>query len=126
MCVCMSASHLCLFLPMCHTIVRLFSYLAVMVAPMSKHTYTHIPDTQSNISVNETGGPLLHRVLTALSVSVTAGEERARKHRINKIEKGEKGERMEAEKKGRAEEWWILLIAIVIPPCRKWLPPLSH
>lgn len=46
--------------------------------------HTHTPDTQSNISVNETGGPLLHRVHTALRVSVTAGEERARKHRTTR------------------------------------------
>lgn len=85
------------------------------------HARGYIPDTQSNISVNETGGPLLHRLHTALSVTVTAGEERAKKQRVNKIVKEKKkakkkGEGWKQERKGRAEEWWILLIAIVIPP----------
>lgn len=100
-CVCKStqASHLHLFLPMCHTTVC--SYLAVMVPPMSKHASTHIPYTQSNISVNETGGPLLHRVHTVLSVSVTAGEERAREHRSSSRERGKKdGSPEEGEGRG--------------------------
>lgn len=50
-----------------------------MHAHTRTHIYTYIPDTQSNISVNETGGPLLHWVHTALSVTVTAGIERVRK-----------------------------------------------
>lgn len=119
------ASHRRFFsLPVCHTTVCLCAYLAVMVAPLSKHAYTLMADTQSNISVNETGGPLLYWVHTALSVSVTAGEEREHRRSTESTRQEKKGERMEAEGRG-AEEWWILLIAIVIPPCRKWLPPLS-
>ncbi len=109
------------------TLMRLFGSDGPSHVKTHTHTCTHtyIPDTQSNISVNETGGPLLHRVHTALSVTVTAGGERERKQ-SQQDRKREKRGRIEAERKGRAEEWWILLIAIVIPPCRKWLPPLSH
>lgn len=64
------------------------------------HARGYIPDTQSNISVNETGGPLLHRLHTALSVTVTAGEERAKKQRVNKIVKEEKKRRKKKEKDG--------------------------
>lgn len=68
------------------------------------HARGYIPDTQSNISVNETGGPLLHRLHTALSVTVTAGEERAKKQRVNKIVKGKKKRRKKRRRMEAREE----------------------
>lgn len=100
-----------------------------------KHTYTCIPDTQSNIGVNETRAPVLHWVHTALHVTLSAGwGERVRTAESTRLLKQGKKGRTEAKRKGRAEEWWILLIAIVIPPLQKMatsikslmIPALCH
>lgn len=70
---------------------------------------------------------------TQHSVSLSPQEKRGRgSGESTRSKKGDKGKGK--ARKGRAEEWWILLIAIVIPPLQKvatsikslMIPALCH
>lgn len=106
----------------CRCVIPQYAYAAIWqwwsLPCQNTHsrTHTYIPDTQANISVNETGGPLLPRVHTALSVTVTAGEERARMQRVNKIEKGKNGkDRSRGEGEGQRSGGYCSL-PLLFPP----------
>lgn len=71
------------------------------------------PRPQSNITVNETGGAARCQVLAALGAAVTAAGE-SNKVVKKEANKGEMDGSGVGEEGGRGQ-WWILLIAIVIP-----------
>lgn len=100
------------------------------VKNMQTHTNSR---AQSNIAVNETGGPDRRQVHAALGASVRAAGESNKALKKGRI-KGEMDGSGEGEEGAGGGQWWILLIAIVIPPLQKMatsikslmIPALCH
>lgn len=121
-------SHLCLFLPTCrgarlHPVQQPDRDGVSRVKNMQTHTNSR---AQSNIGVNETGGPARRQVHAALGASVRAAgrEQQGSEKRPNKGGNGWKRRRRRRGGRGGGSGGYCSL-PLLFPPCRKWLPPLS-